>query len=150
VHLAGRTSNPNSAWVTQQARQLVWQLNEQPQPIRFLIHDHDTKFSAAFVHVFMSEGLEIVFTPYQTPKANAIAERWVRSVREECLDQLLILNRRHLQHVLLEYVTFYNCSRPHQGLDQQAPIPFQPSREGRICCRNVLGGHIHDYYRQAA
>jgi putative transposase len=90
VHLAGCTSAPNSAWVTQQARQLVWELSESPQPMRFLIHDHDTKFTASFDLVFEAEGMEIVLTPFHAPKANAFAERWVRSVREECLDHVLI------------------------------------------------------------
>ena len=118
--------------------------------MRFLIHDHDTKFSTAFDNVFVSEGLEIVLIPFEAPKANAIAERWVRSVREECLDHLLILNQRHLGNVLTEYIAYYNAARPHQGLDQQTPLPLIVSAEGRVCCRDVLDGVIHDYYRQAA
>src|SRR5260370_2145421 len=147
VHLAGCTPAPDSAWVTQQARNLVWQLADTPQKMRFLIHDHDTKFSAAFDRVFAAEGIEIVLTPVQAPKANAVAERWVRSVREEGLDQLLILNARHLRRVLTEYVSYYNSARPHQGLDQQVPTPFQPVRDGSVHRRDVLGGIIHDYYR---
>ena len=100
VHLAGCTANPDSAWVTQQARQLVWQLDDTKTPMRFLIHDRDRKFTTNFDQVFVSEGMEIVRTPFRAPKANAIAERWVRSVRHECLDQLLILNQRHLRRVL--------------------------------------------------
>ena len=150
VYLAGCTAAPDSRWVTQQARNLVWQRADTAQTVRFLIHDHDTKFSAAFDNVFVAEGVEIVRTPVQAPKANAVAERWVRSVREECLDQLLILNERHLRRVLTEYVTYYNRARPHQALDQQAPIPLRPSRKGSIQCRDVLGGIIHDYYRRAA
>jgi hypothetical protein len=150
VHLAGCTAIPDNAWVTQQARQLVWNLRHESPPMCFLIHDHDTKFSAAFDHVFLAEDISIVLTPCQAPKANAIAERWVRSVREECLDHLLILNQRHLRHVLTEYVTDYNTARPHQGLDQQSPIPTQPAQSGVIRCRDVLGGILHDYYREAA
>jgi transposase InsO family protein len=82
----------------------------------FLIHDNDTKFTSFFDNMFRSEGIEIVHTPYQAPKANAFAERWVRSVREECLDQVLIVNERHLHQVLKEYGEYYNHSRPHQGL----------------------------------
>ncbi len=131
--------------------------------MRFLIHDHDTKFSAAFDNVFVSEGVEIVLTPFpfQAPKAKAVAERWrwVRSVRAAWLDLLLILNQlnqHQLRRVLTEYVTYYhdNAARPHQGLGQQAPIRLRPSRDGSIhchChCRDVLGGIVHDYYRQAA
>jgi putative transposase len=150
VHLAGITANPESAWVTQQARQVVWELDETAPPMRFLIHDHDTQFTATFDHVFESEGLAIVLTPYRAPKANAFAERWVRSVREECLDHLLLLGQRHLRRVLVEYVQYYNTARPHQGLDQQAPLPFPPRQTGPVACREVLGGIIHDYYRQAA
>jgi transposase InsO family protein len=150
VHLAGCTATPDSAWVTQQARQRMWALSDEPATMRFLIHDHDAKFSTAFDNIFVSEGLEIVLTPFQAPKANAVAERWVRSVREECLDHVLILNQRHLWNMLTEYTAYYNTARPHQGIGQQAPIPLIVSREGRVCCRDVLGGVIHDYYRQAA
>ena len=96
VHLAGCTASPNSAWVTQQARQIVWRLSNEPQSMRFLMHDRDSKFTAGFDHIFVSEGIEIVRTPFRAPKANAVAERWVRTVRQECSDQLLILNQRHL------------------------------------------------------
>jgi transposase InsO family protein len=79
----------------------------------FLIHDNDTKFTASFDNVFSSEGIEILHTPYQAPKANAFAERWVRSVREECLDHILVLNESHLHRVLKEYTDYYNYVRPH-------------------------------------
>jgi transposase InsO family protein len=119
--------------------------------MRFLIHDRDTKFVTAFGRVFAAEGIETVLTPYRAPNANAIAERWVRSVRAECLDQLLILSEDHLRRVLREYVDYYNGARPHQGLEQRAPIPFpRVPAEGPIHCRDVLGGIIHDYRRVAA
>jgi putative transposase len=85
-----------------------------------------------------------------TTRANAIAERWVRSVREECLDQLLIINQAHLTQVLREYADYYNSARPHQGLDQQAPIPIQRTRTGDIHRQDMLGGVLHDYYRKSA
>ncbi len=151
VHLAGCTTTPDRVWVTQQARQLVWNLDGGIQtPMRFLIHDRDSKFASTFDQVFVSEGFEIVLTPFRAPKANAVAERWVRSVRQECLDQLLILNQRHLACVLKEYVHYYNTARPHQGLGQQTPVPLSRSRRGTIHCRDVLGGILHDYYRDAA
>lgn len=151
VYVAGCTDRPNSAWVTQQARQLLWQFQEREPSIFFLIHDRDTKFAGSFERVFAAEGIETVLTPYRAPNANAFAERWVRSVRQECLDRFLILNQAHLQRVLREYTDYYNTARPHQGLDQQAPIPF-PRRpmSGPVVCRNVLGGILHDYRRQAA
>jgi hypothetical protein len=149
IHLTGCTTNPNTTWVTQQARNLIWDLEAEPQAKAYLIRDNDQKFPAAFDTVFTSQGIEIVATPYRAPRANAFAERWVRSVRQECLDHILILNERHLRRVLQEYVEFYNQARPHQGIGQQFPISGpQRSIEGPIHSRNVLGGIIHDYYRQ--
>ena len=150
VYLAGCTANPDNAWVTQQARQIVWQLDETETPVRFLIHDRDSKFTTSFDQIFVSEGIEIVRTPLRAPKANAVAERWVRSVRHECLDHLLILNQQRLLHVLKEYTTYYNAARPHQGIHRQTPIPFSRPPHGAIRCRDVLGGILHDYYRDAA
>lgn len=150
VHLAGCTTHPDTAWVTQQARQFVWQLDESRTRMRFLIHDRDSKFTTSFDQVFGSEGIEIERTPFRAPRANAVAERWVCSVRQECLDHLLILNQRHLVRVLKEYIVYYNVSRPHQGLDQQVPVPLPRSPQGVIRCRDVLGGVLHDYYRDAA
>jgi hypothetical protein len=88
----------------------------------FFIHDKDKKFPSSFDIVFSSEGIEIVPTPYQVPRANAFAERWVRSVREECLDPILILNEGHLRRVLKEYGEYYNHARRHQGIDQHFPM----------------------------
>src|SRR5204863_3243135 len=118
---------------------------------QYLIHDRDTKFTGSFDAVFESEGIAIVLTPPQAPNANAFAERWIRSVREECLDQLLIFSQRSLHRVLTEYVDYYNRGRPHEGLQQQTPIPHTPGvPQGAIRHRNVLGGLIRDYYRDAA
>ncbi|MEP7288120.1 MAG: integrase core domain-containing protein [Chloroflexota bacterium] len=151
VYLAGCTSQPDSGWVTQQARQLLWQLQDIDSPKYFLIHDRDTKFTVSFKTVFAAEGIEMILTPYRAPNANAFAERWVRSVRQECLDRLLIINQAHLRRVLREYVDYYNAARPHQGLQQQAPIPFpRGPAMGPVSCRDVLGGILHDYRREAA
>ena len=105
VYLAGCTTHPTSAWVVQQARQLVWTLNDEDRSMRFLIHDRDSKFTAVFNTVFQAEGISILLTPYRAPNANAFAERWVRTVRDECLNHLLILNEAHLRHVLKDYMT---------------------------------------------
>jgi putative transposase len=94
VHLAGCTTNPSGTWVTQQARQIAWTLAGRATPARFLIRDRDSKFTRGFDTVFRSEGIEIIKTPIRAPKTNAIAERFVRTARPECLDWLLILNRR--------------------------------------------------------
>jgi hypothetical protein len=149
IHLTGCTMNPDSAWVIQQARQLVWDLKDSDRDMVFLIHDNDPKFTSSFNSVFCSEGIEIVRTPYQAPKANAFAERWVHSVREECLDQILVLTENHLHVVLKEYAQFYNSDRPHQGLGQHFPISGSTRKKmGPIRRRDVLGGVIHDYYRR--
>jgi putative transposase len=151
VHLAGCTARPTAQWVTQQARQLVWGLQDAGQTMRFLLHDRDMKFSASFDAVMASEGIEVILTPYRAPNANAYAERWVRSVREEGLDHLLILNERHLDSVLREYGQHHNQARPHQGIGQEIPESANDHLgEGPVQRRDVLGGLIHDYYRAAA
>ncbi len=150
VHVAGCTDKPTTAWVTQQARQMRWTMEDEHLPIRFLIRDRDAKFARPFDTVFAADDVTIIRTPFRSPKANAFAERWIRSVREECLDHLLILNDRHLQRVLKEYTTYFNHARPHQGIEQQIPASDKRGRDGAIQCRNVLGGIIHDYYRAAA
>jgi len=157
VHFAGCTPYPTSAWVTQRARNLVWDIDDKQHeelPIRFLHHDRDTKITSSFGAVFEAEGIEIVLTPYRSPKANAFAERWVRTVREECLDHLLVISQGHLRRVLAEYVEYYNERRPHQGISQRIPVrtPLSETRvagpvaRSAVDCRDVLGGLIHDYY----
>jgi hypothetical protein len=121
VCLAGCSKNPSGAWASQQARNLGLDFSEQR--LRFLIRDRDRKYSGAFDEVFRSEGARIVMTPVRAPKANAIAERFVRTVRDECLDWLLILNRRHLERVLRVYVDHYNRERPHRALELRPPDP---------------------------
>jgi putative transposase len=150
VWLAGCTTNPTGAWVTQQARNLALDFAEQG--IRFLIRDRDSKYSSAFDEVFRSEQIRIVKTPVRAPKANAIAERFVRTVRAECLDWLLILNRRHLERVLRVYVDHYNTQRPHRALDFQPPEPRHEAitTGSQIRRRDRLGGLIHEYHRAAA
>jgi transposase InsO family protein len=101
--------------------------------IQVLIRDRDAKFTATFDHVFAAEGIRVVRTPVQAPKANAYAERWVRTVRPECLDWLLIRGRRHLEHVLAVYVEHYNTAPPHRSLDLQTPLPAsQPGGQDQL------------------
>jgi putative transposase len=151
VWLAGCTRNPTGEWVTQQARNLGLDFSESG--MRFLIRDRDSKYSAPFDEVFRSTGIRIVKTPIRAPKANAIAERFVRTVRAECLDWLLILNRRHLEHVLRVYVQHYNSERPHRALDLRSP-QARNAAELTACHpiyrRDRLGGLIHEYYPAAA
>ena len=140
VHLAGCTTNPTGAWLTQQARNLSF--TGIFERIRFLIHDRDSKFSGAFDEVFRSEGITVIHTPIRAPQANAYAERFVRTVRAECLDWLLILGRRHLEHVLRIYTAHYNRERPHRGLAlPQAPRPTWRT-DPRIPPRRSMNRHF--------
>src|SRR6266566_4494088 len=110
VRLAGVTRHPNGPWVVQRARELSMERPEGTTTPRFLIRDRDSKFTRAFDDVFASDGAQVITTPVQAPNANAFAERWVRTVRQECLDWLLIWGRRHLEAVLDEYVRHYTMS----------------------------------------
>ena len=123
VHLAGVTADPNGVWVTPRARNLLLRLEEQGRRVCFLIRDRDAKFCRGFDDVFRSEGARVLVTPVQAPNANAHPERWVRTVRAECLDWLLIVGRGHLQQVLRVYVGHYNRHRPHRALGLQPPDP---------------------------
>jgi putative transposase len=156
VVLAGITANPDAAWVTQQARNVAMDLNDQELPARFLLRDHDAKFTRCFDEVFCSEGAKVLRTPIRAPKANAYAERWVQTVRSECLDWMLVLGRRHLLRLLRAYVRHYNQQRPHRGLALAVPeardqdwgsMPIRPPEVRR---RDVLSGVIHEYHRVAA
>jgi hypothetical protein len=150
VHFSGCTSNPSGAWVVQQARNLSF--TNVLERMHYLIHDRDSKFTAAFDELFCSEGITVIHTPVQAPQANAYAERFVRTVRNECLDWLLILGRRHLDHVLRTYVQHYNQERPHRGLalSQPEPAEIKVSHGGDVHRRDHLGGLLHEYYRAAA
>jgi putative transposase len=124
VWLAGCSTNPNGAWVTQQARNLG--LDFADQGTRLLIRDRDSKYAGSFDEACRSAGIRVVKTPTRAPQANAIAERFVRTARGECLDWLLILNRRHLERVLRVYVAHYNTQRPHRALNLRPPQPREP------------------------
>src|ERR1022692_4918574 len=108
VYVTGVTASPVGEWVTQQARNLTFLLAERSRAVEFLIRDRDTKFTASFDEVFRSEGVRIIKTPIRAPRANAFAERFVGTVRRECLDRILIFGRRHLEQVLVEYLAHYN------------------------------------------
>jgi putative transposase len=152
VRLAGVTAHPTGAWAAQQARNLFMDLGERTEGVKFLIRDRDTRFTAAFDAIFTSIGIRIITTPIRAPKANAIAERWVGTVRRELTDRLLILGERHLHHVLTEYADHYNRHRPHRTLGQAPPSGRSISEAGRslyVLRRDRLGGLIHEYKQVA-
>jgi putative transposase len=150
VHLLGVTTNPAMAWIVQVARNFTSDLEDAGRRFRFLIRDRDTKFTAPFDEVFRASRIEAICTPIRSPKANAFAERFVRTVRDDCLDHLLIYSKRHLESVLATYVRHYNQSRPHRGRQLATPLlGHDQPRTGEICRRDIFGGIIHEYDRAA-
>jgi putative transposase len=153
VHILGVTANPTGAWVTQQARNLLMELADRVRQFRFLIRDRDAKFTHSFDAVFGSEGIRILRTPVQAPRANAFAERWVGTVRREVLDRMLVFGQQQLETVLAGYATHYNEHRPHRALGQASPltaIPPTPSTgDIRVVRVDRLGGLIHEYAQVA-
>jgi hypothetical protein len=163
IWIAGVTAHPHAAWVTQQARNVTGDLVVADVTAKFLVRDRDTKYVASFDEVFAAEGTQIIRTPFRTPNANAFAERFVRTVRSECLDHLLVVNERHLGRILRSYARHYKCHRPHQGLSQEIPVSERTGRalaigdasdsrnrqvrDHRILIRRraQLGGLIHEY-----
>jgi putative transposase len=155
VHLATRrvvaascTAHPTEAWVTQQARNLSWKLEEEGIEPSVVIHDRDKKFAPKADAVFMSEGARVILTPLMAPRANAHAERWIGSCRRECLDWMLVLNERHLEAILREYCLHYNHERPHRSRNLRPPgsrgDPITPIG-GRLERNTRLGGLLSAY-----
>ena len=148
----GRHRGPTGAWTVQQARNLLMDLAERATQFEFLIRDRDSKFTAAFDDVFTGNGVRIIKTPIRSPRANSFAERYVGTLRRECLDHLLICGERHLRQILAEYARHYNEHRPHQSREQRPPLhkPGQPvDVTARIKRRQVAHGLINEYRRAA-
>jgi putative transposase len=152
VRVLGVTAHPAGAWTAQQARNLLMDLGERASRFKFLIRDRDSKFTATVDDVFAGNGTRVIKTPVRSPRANSYAERFVGTLRRECLDHVLILGERHLRKVLADYARHYNGHRPHQGL-QHAPPLHEPGHAvditARIERRRVVGGLISEYRRAA-
>jgi transposase InsO family protein len=149
VEFVASTRNPDGRWAAQQARNLLMHLADRGQSFRYLLHDRDSKFSGGFDEIFRSEGVTTIRTPIRAPNANAYAERWVGTLRRECLDRILIINRRQLDHVLRLYANHYNRHRPHRSLslrppDEPASAPGS-ARIQHIRKHQLLGGLINEY-----
>jgi putative transposase len=152
VHIVGITAHPTGTWVTQQARNLLMDLGDRTDRFRFLVRDRDSKFTATFDAVFAGADIRIIRTPIRAPRANAIAERFIGTLRRECLDHLLITGPRHLDIVLREYAQHYNTHRPHRSLHQRPPASGTPPHSKtaiRPIRRDRLGGLIHEYVQVA-
>jgi transposase InsO family protein len=152
LHILGVTAHPTGAWTVQQARNLLIDLGERATQFRFAIRDRDSKFTAMFDQVLAGSGVRIIKTPVRAPRANSLAERYVRTLRRECLDHLLIYGERHLRQILAEYARHYNHHRPHQSREQRPPLhePGQAAdMTARIRRRQVVHGLISEYRRTA-
>jgi len=153
VHVLGVTERPTGEWVAQQARNLLMELGEQADRLRFLVRDRDAKFTTASDAVFTASGIEVLKTPVRAPRADAYAERWVGTVRRELLDRMLIFGRRQLESALTEYVDHYNSHRPHRSLGQAPPLGPRQSPVAvtgvRVVRRDRLGGLIGEYSQVA-
>jgi transposase InsO family protein len=153
VHILGVTAHPTGAWLTQLARNLLMDLDDANRRFRFLIRDRDAKFTATFDHVFTATDIRIIKTPVRAPRANAIAERFVETIRRELLDRLLIANQRHAVAVLRAFERHYNDHRPHRTLSQAAPLQPLPRHTSttvdNLRRHDRLGGLIHEYQHAA-
>jgi putative transposase len=152
VYILGVTAHPTGAWTAQQARNLLLELGERAGQFEFLIRDRDRKFTPVFDDVFVGNGMRTIKTPIRSPRANSFAERYVGTLRRECLDHLLIHGEQHLRHILAEYAQHYNDHRPHQARGQRPPL-HEPRRPidltARIKRRQTVQGLISEYRRTA-
>jgi putative transposase len=156
VYVAGVTAHPDARWVAQQARNLVLHCAAQSQRPAVLLRDRDSKFVPAFDEVLRAEGVEVKAVGPRAPNLNAYAERWVGSVKRECLDHFVVFGEEHLRYLVTEYVAWYNERRPHQGKDNRPLSLVSPAEPvggfaaGDVACEERLGGVLKHYYRRAA
>lgn len=163
ILIARATFSPDGQWLKQQARHVLWAREEQGVEARFFLRDNDRCYADDFDTMLRGSGVDPIHTPYAAPNANAFAECWIRSLRQECLDHLVIFGLSRLQHVINEYRRFYDGHRPHQGIDNRIPdrcteppggllLPASKSglRSGDIQCQHFLGGLLKSSFRRAA
>ncbi|XHR30496.1 MAG: integrase core domain-containing protein [Chthoniobacteraceae bacterium] len=159
VRIIGMTCHPDGPWVEQQARNLVMELAEREEKASYLLRDGDAKFTKKFDEIFMGEGIKVKRLPFASPNLNAYAERFVQSIKRECLSQFVVFGERHLEYLIREYETYYNTVRPHQGLENKPigvllmppPSPGSgPPDPLEVECESRLGGVLRHYYRRAA
>jgi putative transposase len=155
VHLAGMTTNPNRAWMSQQARNKAMIFDQERDKPKYLLRDHDGKFVKEFDAILASEGIEVKPIGVRAPNQNAVAERFVQSVRQECLDHFIVCGEAHLRHLLSEYLAHYHRCRPHQGFDNVPPNATLQSEKAHsrspaeVRCEERLGGLLKHYVRAA-
>jgi transposase InsO family protein len=152
VHVVGVTAHSTGAWVVHQARNLLMDVDRRAAGLRFPLRDRDSKFPPAFDAVFTAEGIRILKSPPRAPRANSFAERWVGTVRRECIDRMLIVGERHLATVLADYTAHYNGHRPHRSLNQRPPnrpVDVVDTTSTRVGRRPAVGGLINEYAQAA-
>jgi putative transposase len=156
AHLLGVTAHPTGAWTTQAARNLLMDLTDRATSITFLLRDHDSRFTRAFDAVFAADGIQILTSPPGAPRANAICERMIGTLRRELLDRVLVVNERHLRRILTSYLHHFNATRPHRTLGQLAPAQTETQPPPMINLANyqirrtaILDGVISEYHRAA-
>jgi len=156
VHMVGMTTNPDRAWMVQQARNMAMIFDQESVKPKYLLRDRDSKFVKEFDAILTSEGIAVTPISVRAPNQNAFAERFVQSVKRECLDHFVIFGETHLRHILSEYLTYYHRVRPHQGLDNRPLGWTEPALAetaqplGEVVCHERLGGLLRHYQRRAA
>jgi putative transposase len=153
VWISAATQHPDSAWVAQQARNFCMHLPEAGLAAKYVMHDADTKFTPQFKRILKSEGAEPKQITPVSPNLNAYVERYVQTLKVECLDHFVVLGERHLNHIVREFTAYYHSERPHQALGNEPLLklpPAEPILGGEIVCEERLGGLLKHYVRRAA
>jgi putative transposase len=156
VHIAGITANPDGVWMAQQARNMCMFFDELPDRPKYIVCDQDTKFTAQFQEILKIDDIELKRTAVRAPNQNAYAERWVQSIKQECLDLFVVFGEKHFRHIIQEYVRYYHDHRPHQALGnlppmmEEPPDPVESLGPEDVICHECLGGLLTHYQRKVA